>query len=467
LLSRFFNKGNLDLMSFFYLNGTYQSAAIHFFDAIAGGLFPLVFFARDRAWLQKREVMETLMQSSLNLQPHSHCYAHARAASSAVLLVCAAAALGGCTAVPLGRMRPIVAPPNSTCDAGNVRLFDGESSSELHYVLPDGMPTGRFSVQTVTNFEQYHERVRSILRDRIPAGLQEHKVTNALADFLTSVSAEAQLQAQASRGRLDSRTLANEQESIRKRSAPLKLTHREMKDFSDKLFDLSLKISSASLTGLPTDHPASIDKQDHGTARPPLDKTLVAYLSAYYKGRFTDRLSVVSPKPNISTTIPDSEIAAAETVLLEFVMDTIDPTPVMGDDPVSSVSSTTHFYPGDSTEEPTAFATGLTKYVQIPNPTSATDPSVCGITTKNSWVLKDLANGAGDQATAVGGLIANTPGGVSLGLGIIGKISIGDNQTLSTLVKTAASRVATRAALASTYWTLRNVKFNVPDPSPK
>lgn len=375
-------------------------------------------------------------------------------------------ALVGCTALPLGRMRPIVAAPNSVCGAGNARLLEGESINELHYVLPEGEPNARSRVTSVTSFRQYRDRVRAIVHNRVPQGLQDHKVTNAFADYLASVSAEAQVEAQASQGRFDSQAVANERESIRKNSPPMKLTHREMKDFSNKLFDLSLKVSSASMTGLPGNPPAAGARQNqNASARPPLDKTLVAYLTAYYKGRFTDRLSVVSSKPTFSTTIPDSEIAAAETVLLEFMMDTIDPTPVMGDDPASSVSNTTHFFPGNSTDEPTAYATGLAKYVQIPNPSSATDPDVCGITTKNSWVLKDLANAAGDQAAAVGGLVANTPGGLSIGLGVIGKISIGDNQTLSTLVKTAASRLATRAGLASSYWTLRNVKFNIPDPS--
>jgi hypothetical protein len=73
----------------------------------------------------------------------------------------------------------------------------------------------------------------------------------------------------------------------------------------------------------------------------------------------------------------------------------------------------------------------------------------------------EILAGASGKATAVGGLVAKTPGGTSLGLGMLGKISIGDNQTLSVMVKTGASRIALRATLASSYWTLRNVKFDV------
>jgi hypothetical protein len=55
--------------------------------------------------------------------------------------------------------------------------------------------------------------------------------------------------------------------------------------------------------------------------------------------------------------------------------------------------------------------------------------------------------------------VANTPGGLSISLGVLGKISIGDNQTLSDLVKTAASDLALRASLLTTYMVLRHVQF--------
>jgi hypothetical protein len=75
-------------------------------------------------------------------------------------------------------------------------------------------------------------------------------------------------------------------------------------------------------------------------------------------------------------------------------------------------------------------------------------------------VLKDLTSAASDQATAVGGMIVNTPGGVSFGLGVVGKISIGDNQTLSDLVKTAASDLTLRATLATSFFSRCNIYFD-------
>ena len=155
----------------------------------------------------------------------------------------------------------------------------------------------------------------------------------------------------------------------------------------------------------------------------------------------------------MSFSVPDSEIVAAETVLLEFLIDCIDPTPVMGDKDDHPDGTT--YYPGGSSNEPTALATKMASYVKIPK-------DGCGITTSNVWVLKDLANAASDEAASVGGLVVNTPGGLSFGLGVIGKISIGDNQTLSDLVKTAASDLALRASLTASYFTLRNIQFNPP-----
>jgi len=204
---------------------------------------------------------------------------------------------------------------------------------------------------------------------------------------------------------------------------------------------------------------------------------LVAYLKAYYDGKFYDRMGTAISKPQLPNStnllsslsnfsVPDSEIVAAETVLLEFIMDTIDPTPVMGNTacpiPTTGASSscqpnandakTTTYYPGNSSNQPTALTVGLAKYIELP-------ATGCGITTQNVWVLQTLANGASDEAGTVSGLVANTAGGLGVSLGVFGKISIGDNATLSDLVKTAAADVGLRATLLASYFSLYRVNF--------
>jgi hypothetical protein len=391
---------------------------------------------------------------------------HTRLAVHTLFFTGAVTILSGCTAVPLKRLQPVIAPPNPPCAADQFKFLASESAG-FHYVSPSGasLPTvSRSNTPAGPLFETYYKTVKTSADAKLPPGVAQHKVTNALIEFMTSVSGEAQLDAQIAEGVLsDPGQIAAEREAIRKHNGPIKLTHREMKDFADKLFDLQLKPGPARLIGTTVDQTGLSAKEvQFLSAHPPLDKTFVAYFEAYYNGKFVDRMSTLLDKPQISATIPDSEIVAAETVLLEFLVDLIDPTPVMGDAPFGSLDANTTFYPGNSKNQPTAYSidqSNAAKYVQIPK-----DHTACGITTTNAWILRDLANGASSQAAAVGGLVANTPGGLSIGLGVLGKISVGDNQTLSVMVKTAASRIALRATLASSYWTLRHVRFDIPEP---
>jgi hypothetical protein len=80
------------------------------------------------------------------------------------------------------------------------------------------------------------------------------------------------------------------------------------------------------------------------------------------------------------------------------------------------------------------------------------------VTVKTVGLIKDLADAAGDRAAALGGLVAETPGGIEIGLGVLGKVSIGDNKTLSMIAKTAAARIATRATFAAGYWSLADAQ---------
>jgi hypothetical protein len=387
-----------------------------------------------------------------------------RFAADMLLIAGVAAMLSGCVVLPLKRFQPVIAPPSDSCTPDRSSLLASEPTAQFHYVLPPSVPGERILLAGKASgplFETYRTSIQTAVRGHLPGALQTHRVTNAFLDLLLSVSGEAQVDAQIANHVLtDSGQIAAEREAIRKHRPPDKLTHGEMKDFADKLFDLQLKPGAAPLTGSSVNESGlSASEVQYLHSRAPLDKAFIAYFEAYYKGKFIDRMGASVDPPQISTTIPDSEIVAAETVLLEFLIDTIDGTPVMGDDPPGSISSSTTFYPGKSMNEPTAYATGFANYIQIPK-----DPNACGVTTTNAWVLRDLANAAADHAAAVGGLVANTPGGISLGLGVVGKISIGDNQTLSAMVKAAASRVALRATLASSYFTLRNFRFNVPEP---
>jgi hypothetical protein len=129
------------------------------------------------------------------------------------------------------------------------------------------------------------------------------------------------------------------------------------------------------------------------------------------------------------------------------MVDLFDTTPVLGDTP-TVVKDTTKFYPGGTTSEPTALVANRAVYKPL---------STCGVTADNASLLADVANAAGDEAATVGGLVSQSFGGIGVSLGVFGKISLGDNQTLGTIVKTAASRLAMRSAFAASYWTLERI----------
>lgn len=392
----------------------------------------------------------------------------------ALALCCSSMSLIGCVAVPLKRLQPVADPPSTTCGAlDRARTLRGEPSG-FHYVLVFGGQSSPWVTAAGSSaaFLEYRKRALGSLQAKLPDNLKNHKVILKLSEFLTAASGQAQLNAVIREGSIDSARMSLEQKAIDQHGQAPNITHGEMKDFTSKLFDSLLRPGAASVTGLTPDPSGPSERQKRLLAsRAGGDNSFVAYFIAYYKGKFVDRMGQQYGPPSVSTTITDTEIEDAETVLLEFIADALDSTPVFGDTPISdpgSIPAGITFYPGASKTPPTVFtatyASNPDLYVYIPTPPASGPNNLCGITTGNVWVLRDLAMGASDEAGAVGGLIANTAGGISLGLGVVGKISIGDNQTLSGLVKTAASRVALRASLASSYWTLRNVKFNVPEP---
>jgi hypothetical protein len=562
--------------------------------------------------------------------------------------------LTGCTLLPIKKLQPVIAPP-AACTDNELKASDLKTS-EFGYEYPTDDVSGNartMNVNMVNSFEKYKTKIKTRVDLKLPQELSTDRVVIAFSDFLTAVSAKAQLDAQVADGTLTDASLKDSEiASIQKYSAAPNLKHSELKAFANKFFEFQLKRGSSDLfTEQPDPKILVINSKQNATAiSKKLDGDFIAYLKAYYNGTFYDRFSTAITKPQLPNTtnlasslssfsVPDSEIVAAETVLLEFLIDTIDKTPVMGNtkcpnpgtpatcnpgtgstvtasailavgdsqhaplptdvpnvtivanpttvlpgsssaltvtatntttamtitkpdgsiyDPradnsltgstvyiatatgklgkvsasaavtvgaavaptisitanpasvkaggystltvtatnatsvaitgsdgstyslktgggtqtVHPTSTTTYtatainlpsttYYPGNSTNQPTALATGMAQYVQLPSGTDENGkPSgACGITTQNVWVLQTLANGASDEASTVGGLIANTPGGISIGLGVIGKISIGDNATLSDLVKTAASEMALRSTLFVSYYTLHHVKF--------
>jgi hypothetical protein len=162
-----------------------------------------------------------------------------------------------------------------------------------------------------------------------------------------------------------------------------------------------------------------------------------------------------------SGTLPDADITAALSFLIEYAVDLFDPTPVLGDasDASHIAASTTKFYPAGNTNEPTALTVGLAKYQFIPS-------TGCGLTQNNASILSSIASASGTRAAAISGLVTQSAGGFGVSLGIFGKLSLGDNQLLANIVKTTATRLATRASFAAMYGVLSHANAPASPASP-
>lgn len=358
-----------------------------------------------------------------------------RVIATVIASVAAAPVLAGCAALKLSDLEPaelqISCHPKGQAapalSAGPIYVLPGRSRSPL---TGEGAPP----ITTTNDFQAYSRTVDG-LRTGMPEALRQDPVVTAVYRIMTKTSGAAQLHAYEFRG--GNEALAAPQEAqVRSYGVPDHLTHAQLKAFAKAMFTANLRPAA-----LPGDNAAP-------SAATTTDNTAALYLRAYYNGDYVDRYGTAVKKPELSTTVTDAQITTALSVLLDYVTDQIDPTPVIGDkDPVNGAPPDgVTFLPGKSTKAPTALTAKLATYRTLDKD--------CGLTKDNLSMLWALSGAAGDRAAALGGLVAETPGGLEIGLGVLGKISIGDNKTLSEMAKITASRLATRIVFASGYWGL-------------
>ena len=355
--------------------------------------------------------------------------------------------LSSCTAIPLASLQPPSSSAAATCTA--VQNVVDIAAGQLTNPPPGGGPaTAQFSFLlpsdgSLASFDDFVSASNARLQS-LPPQIRNDAVTQAIFRLMVKTSAQAQIdraRIQPAPGSPAISGIDSQQTAVNSFSVPSSLSEGQLKDFANQISSL--------------EQPSIVDPGAPGAT----PNAFSTYFTSYYKGTFIDRFGQSISKPSLSLTIPDTEIASAESVLVEYIADLVDPTPVLGDkdlDPTSHqpVSGTT-FYPGDYTKEPTVLLAGLANYKNI-------TPNKCGVTTANAVVLLDVANAAGDRAATISGLVSQSWGGISFGLGIFGKFSIGDNQTLGTIVKTAASRLGARASYAASYWALDSLGSTTP-----
>jgi hypothetical protein len=195
-----------------------------------------------------------------------------------------------------------------------------------------------------------------------------------------------------------------------------------------------------------------------GPAPASFSQAFIFYYRAYFNGTYVDRFGGLPlPKPTSLQTVTDNEIAGTVQVLLEFLMDYYVQTPMWYTGKAGSFS----YYPGtgsDPKTRPTVYAASLQPElggVNLPLNfmplDDGTNPKACGITKLKAQAIQYIAQQLANSAGTLGGSVGGSFGGINIGLGVTGKISVGDNKTIHSLITTALQSTVKRAAEEASY----------------
>lgn len=357
---------------------------------------------------------------------------NSNAGAALILLL---ASVSGCGVMPMKEMVPDIGPATSLTAASLC-------TATLGVMDVEGMKSATTPMFVVPVVEKLN-RLKSIA---LPDELKRDKVVNQLLNAIATSAYQSQKRFL----ELDLHSPATAAMVAADLNSVSLEALQDLDELDFKAFGTTVRqmlLSADTAFGTQGDQPfnASDEKTTFKTA-------FIAYFSAYYKGKYVDRFGDTLAKPVISRTIGNTEIAGAAQVLLELLMDYGFRTPVW-------VDASGNYYPGAAKKDtpPTVIAAGI---VGPTNLLKAGEEHKCGITQLKAEAIEYLANAASARASAVGGLVGGSFGGLHFGLGVFGKLSIGDNQTLQVLVKTSLGKFFERAAEEVSYRVLYWIPYN-------
>jgi hypothetical protein len=366
-----------------------------------------------------------------------------RAFWQAGLMTCCVLHLSACGNVDMSHVSPTVVA--ATTSAGGAPSGGQANPLGIGPCInpPDATPTTSFATSAVTAITTGATDVKATA----PPALANDRVVNSLIVAVSNTALQAHRNVVAAQGNMTAAAVADS--AIAANGDPGSLSNADFRTFAQNLSNSTL-------------NPVVADASTSGTSQQIFWRNLVSYYDAYFNGTFVDRFGNTLPKPSITSTISDEEISGVVAVFIELLSDAILPTPGWKD------PATGTFYPGASKTRSTYFAVGVTKAGA--NQESAITPEAqstqCGITPLKARAMTYLANAASTRASTLGGLVTGGFGGVSIGFGVLGKLSIGDNQTLQTIVKTALSHATARAAEHASYLALYQIGYTSGTPLP-
>ena len=184
-------------------------------------------------------------------------------------------------------------------------------------------------------------------------------------------------------------------------------------------------------------------------------QALTKYYQTYYSGPFYTYFGAKFDKPVVSLTINDNEITQAASVFIELLFDYAMKSPVWVDGGT--------YYPGSGSTEPTVAKLseqgfqyqGFLQPVKLP----VLLPNGCHMTATKAKIINYVAQQFATAASSDTSLTIRSVGGLGISLGVFGKLSVGDNNTLSLLAKAAVSEATLRLTAQFVYYALSQVEI--------
>jgi len=333
--------------------------------------------------------------------------------SGAVVALCGV--IVGCTAIDLDRLVVTTVTSETPVGAKNcVELF-GQGA--------------HFQAAAAASFEQTGAAVDRTRR-ALPPPLRSDRVVDSVFASITDTSAQS-LQAASSIASFTAAAPAQPPAPVGRRPLPT-LTEHDFRGFAARVTEHVLRQTSAPATG----DPATDGFWDR----------LRGYYTAYYDGEFVNYFGQKLEKPKRSLTVSNEDIANATVVFIELLFDESLKTPVW--------VNGKKYYPGGTDAMPTVAKLKYRKPTEIAGGTRG-----CGINVPKANTIKYLAHTFSTAATTESALAVNSFGGIELGFGMLGKINIGDNQTLTTLIQASVSEIVGRLTVELAHPILANLDF--------
>jgi hypothetical protein len=202
-----------------------------------------------------------------------------------------------------------------------------------------------------------------------------------------------------------------------------------------------------------------------------IGERIVQYESAYLNGEFVDRFGTKWDAPKPSWQVSDDQISETLTVMLEALADEVFyRTPVWYEPAKAKPAAAADkakgdgrlFFPGGKPNTPTFIAVidddSVAANLQWKMDPMTEGQPVCGMTKLKMDALLFLSNRAGTLAAGQSGLLLGSYGGTSIGLPIVmGKLSVGDNQTLQAMFKAVIAYIAKRGAYEASWHLLLHI----------